>query len=289
MSIRVPVVNGLHRGAVELHQTVRSAREFLPHLFNVALFAALAGWRHGSVRGSDAPASAMVLAGGVAAMIVSTAWTTLPQVMAAERQDGTLLRLRGIPFAAPAYVVGKTLYTAVVAVVSAVALLLVGAAVNGTGLPDTVGRWLTLGWVLVLGLASVVPVGAALGASLPNARGAVALLMMPVLGLMGVSGVFFPVTSMPGWLQTVAEVFPLKWLAQGVRSALMPDSALAAETGHSWQHGQTAAVLAAWTVAGFVIAPAVLRRAGRGASGARLVERERPSEAPARLMEGSSR
>ncbi|WP_331721256.1 ABC transporter permease [Streptomyces sp. NBC_00212] len=286
MNARVSIANGLHRGGIELHQTVRSVRECLTHVINVAIFIAVAMWRSGTVKGSDIPISTMVLAGEVAAVIVSSAWTTLPQIMATERQDGTLLRLRGIPHATSAYVLAKTLHTSVIAVTSALALLFVGAGVNGSGLPHSAQGWMTLGWVLFLGLAAVVPIGTAIGASLPNARGAVALLMMPVFALMAVSGVFFPVTSMPSWLQTIAEIFPLKWLAQGIRSATMPDSALIAETGHSWQHWQTAGVLTAWAIAGFIIAPAILRGTTRRESGARLAAGQQPSQ---RSPQGSLR
>ncbi|MFH8381231.1 ABC transporter permease [Kitasatospora sp. NPDC018058] len=278
MSIRPAVANGLHRGLIELHQTVRSAREYLPHVLNVALFAAVAAWRGGTVEGTETPASTMVLVGEVATVIVSSAWTTLPQIMATERQDGTLLRLRSVPFATTAYVVSKTLYTAVIAIASALVLLLVGAGVNGAGLPHSADGWITLAWVLLLGLVAVVPIGTAIGASLPNARAAMALLVLPVYALMAVSGVFFPVTGMPRWLQLTAEVFPLKWLAQGLRSATMPDTALVAETGHSWQHWQTATVLTAWAVAGFVIAPAVLRRTSRRVSGTRITATRQPSD-----------
>ncbi|MGW7822752.1 ABC transporter permease [Streptomyces puniciscabiei] len=286
MNPRLSLSTGLHRGGIELHQTARSVRECLTHVVNIAIFVAVAVWRGGTVKGSDVQTSAVVLAGEVAAVIISTAWTTLPQVMATERQDGTLLRLRGIPHAVPAYVIGKTLYTSVIAVASAVILLVAGAAANDNGLPQSPQDWATLAWVLLLGLLAVVPVGIAIGAALPNARGAVALLLMPVFGLMAVSGVFFPVTTMPAWLQTVAECFPLKWLAQGIRSATLPDSELVAETGHSWQHWQTAGVLTAWSIAGLLIAPAVIRRTSRRATGSRRAPRPQPSR---NVSEGSQR
>lgn len=54
-------------------------------------------------------------------------------------------------------------------------------------------------------------------------------------------------------MQQVASVFPLKWMAQGMRSVFLPDSAEALEVGGSWQHGATAAVLTAWLVVGLVV------------------------------------
>jgi ABC-2 type transport system permease protein len=69
-----------------------------------------------------------------------------------------------------------------------------------------------------------------------------------------ISGVFFVSSDLPPWMQTVASVFPLKWLAQGMRSVFLPSSFESAEVSGSWQHGQTALVLAVWAVVGLVLA-----------------------------------
>ena len=57
----------------------------------------------------------------------------------------------------------------------------------------------------------------------------------------------------------VASVFPLKWMAQGMRSVFLPESAEAFEVSGSWQHGATAAVLLAWLVVGLVVGPRTFR------------------------------
>jgi ABC-2 type transport system permease protein len=72
---------------------------------------------------------------------------------------------------------------------------------------------------------------------------------------------------MPGWLQGVAQVFPLYWLGHGVRAALLPDAAAAAELGGEWRLWEAAGVIGAWAVVGMLVAPAVLRRMARRESG----------------------
>ena len=64
-----------------------------------------------------------------------------------------------------------------------------------------------------------------------------------------ISGVFFVFNDLPTWMQQVASVFPLKWMAQGMRSVFLPPSAESWEVSGSWQHGATAAVLLVWAVA----------------------------------------
>jgi ABC-2 type transport system permease protein len=61
----------------------------------------------------------------------------------------------------------------------------------------------------------------------------------------------------------------MKWIAQGVRSALLPDAALAAETGGSWQHLWTLGVVGAWALVGFALVPRLMRRTVRQQSGSR--------------------
>ena len=74
-----------------------------------------------------------------------------------------------------------------------------------------------------------------------------------VLVLQFISGVFFQFDQLPSWMQQVASVFPLKWMAQGMRSVFLPDEAAALEPSGSWQLGGIAAVLLVWLVAGLVV------------------------------------
>ena len=56
-----------------------------------------------------------------------------------------------------------------------------------------------------------------------------------VIVLQFISGVFFVYSELPSWMQDIAAVFPLKWLAQGMRSVFLPESFAAQEVGGSWQ------------------------------------------------------
>ena len=66
-------------------------------------------------------------------------------------------------------------------------------------------------------------------------------------------GVYFAFDDLPEWLKQVASVFPLKWIAQGMRSVFFPDD---------WQTQEMAGVVGArphrpraraWLVAGLVV------------------------------------
>jgi ABC-2 type transport system permease protein len=63
------------------------------------------------------------------------------------------------------------------------------------------------------------------------------------------------------------------WLGLGMRSALLPDSAVVVEIGQSWRPWATLGVLAAWAVIGLVLAPILLRRMARRESGSSVAAR----------------
>jgi ABC-2 type transport system permease protein len=78
---------------------------------------------------------------------------------------------------------------------------------------------------------------------------------------------------MPGWLQGVAQFFPVYWLGLGMRSVFLPDALAAVELGHSWRHLETFGVLGLWAVVGLALAPVVLRRMARRESGSAVAAR----------------
>jgi len=86
-----------------------------------------------------------------------------------------------------------------------------------------------------------------------SGRAASAVVTPVVIILQFISGIFFQYENLPTWMQQIASIFPLKWMAQGMRSVFLPASAETIEIGGSWQHGATAAVLMVWLVLGLVI------------------------------------
>ena len=80
-----------------------------------------------------------------------------------------------------------------------------------------------------------------------------------MLLLQFMSGVYLSFTQLPGWLQNVASIFPLKWMAQGMRSVFLPASFEAAEASGSWNLGLVALVMGLWLVAGLILCRVTFR------------------------------
>ncbi|SDI15797.1 ABC-2 type transport system permease protein [Sinosporangium album] len=262
---------GPRRGIAEFGTMVRDRKELYNSILGSAgIYALLAVWlRDRKVAGTDVDLSTYMMAGMMALVVFQIGLMNLPMMIAADREEGALLRLRTVPGGIGSFLIGRAVSITLAATLQIALILAIGLAVGGASLPASPGHWLTLAWVLPLGMLAVVPLGAALGALLPNPRTAGAVLGLPVMGLLIISGAMFPVTAMPEAVRWVAQAFPLYWQGHGIRAALLSDSTLAAEIGGTWRLAESAGILALWLVAGMVLAPRLLRRATRGAAGTR--------------------
>lgn len=193
------------------------------------------------------------VAGMVATGLMLVSFQSLAITIAVERDDGTLKRLVGTPMPPAAYFLGKVGMVLVVGGVQVAVLLAVGATLFGVTLPSDVGRWATFAWVALLGLASGTLTGIAFSSVPRSGKSASAVVIPVVLVLQFTSGIFFVYSELPEWMRNLAAVFPLKWMAQGMRSVFLPESSAAQEVTGTWQHAATALVLIAWTLGGLVL------------------------------------
>ena len=198
------------------------------------------------------------MAGIIAAGILGASLQNMAISIATERSDGTLKSLAGTPMPRSAYFVGKVVQVFAVTVAIILILLFIGVVFYGIDLPSG-ADWLTFAWVALLGSASCTLLGIALSSLAKNGRSASATVTPFALLLQFISGVFFQFSEIPTWMQTVAAVFPLKWMAQGLRSVFLPDSMAALEPAGSWELGRTALVLVVWCVIGLLLCVATFR------------------------------
>jgi len=141
-------------------------------------------------------------------------------------------------------------------------LLAFGVGLFHLPLPGDAQHWLTLGWVLLLGAMACSLLAVAYSSAIPNSRSAPAIVTLPFLVLQFISGVFFPYSQLPAWMQTIAAFFPLKWMTQGLRYVFLPEDFAKVEPAGVWELGHVAAVLGAWCVAGLVLSMLTFRWRG---------------------------
>lgn len=194
------------------------------------------------------------LPGMVATGVILATTQELGMRVVEERETSLLKRLRTTPTTALAYVLGKLGQVGILALAQTALLMTVATLGFGATLPDSPKKWGIFISTLLLGIACGAALGFGLSVLLPTVRSANGVIVPTVLVLQFFSGVFFPFDSLPGWMQTVASVFPLRWLASGMRAALFPDYMAQMEPSGSFDVAVGLVVLSAWTVVSIVIA-----------------------------------
>ncbi|MFC8074258.1 ABC transporter permease [Streptomyces sp. NPDC057307] len=263
---------GCSRGLIELRQSFTNGGELLSHLLWPTLMLTVLYFLRDSAFGTGGLLLGTLALPGILGMNAAMGMVSMSQILAAEREDGTLLRAKATPDGIPAYLIGKVVTVGGGLLADLAILLIPGLLiVDGLAAGDA-GSWLTVTWILLLGMAATLPIGAILGSVLTGARGQ-GLIQLPMLAMIAISGVFYPLTSLPEWVQWLGQATPIYWLGLGMRSALLPDAAVTAEIGGSWRPWETAGVLGLWAVLGLALAPLVLRRTARRESGSSVSER----------------
>lgn len=212
---------------------------------------------------SETSTGAVIAASMLGYGILSTSFINLGIGIAADRETGALKRLRGTPATASSYFIGKILLVAVASLAEAIVLLTVGALVFKLRLPTDVFGWFTLTWVFLLGIVSCSLLGIFISNFASNAVSAAVITNGPAVGLQFVSGTYVPLILLPAWMLTLGSIFPVKWMAQGFRSVLLPSNMAVYEPAGNWEHWQTFFVLTAWSIGGLIACLAVFRWSDR--------------------------
>lgn len=220
---------GLRRGGLEVRHTFTNPQDLWNYLFPTAIFLVVMFFmRNATVPGTTFSLGSRTLPSIIGMGIAFGGLVTLMMQLAVEREDGTLLRAKAVPNGMLGYLIGKIVTVSGMTVV-AQTFVLVPSLFMLDGISMS---WFTLVWVIALGLVATLPLGAVAGSMFSNPRNS-GLIMLPVMGLVAVSGIFYPISAMPEWVQGLAQVFPIYWLGLGMRSAMLPENLSAVEIGES--------------------------------------------------------
>lgn len=264
---------GFARGWIECRNYFRSRDELYWNVFLAAVFAVVLFLQRNSVvEGTDQSLASVVLPGILGMTMAWGGLSGAAGILAIEREDGTLLRAKAVPRGMVGYVVAKVVMTAVTSAVTVVIILVAGLFFVRELVSTPWTGWLMMIVVLALALLATMPWGAIIGSLVKSPQAAFGLTFLPMGVLTAISGIFYPITALPGWVQSIAQLFPIYWVGHGMRAALLPE-AEAAEIGGSWRYLEMFGVLGAWAVAGLLLAPPILRRMARRESGSAVEER----------------
>lgn len=256
MSSQLPgAINiGVKRGKLEIKQFFRQRESVVFTLLFPLILLAIFGSVFDTKIAPGVTFSQYFVAGMVASALVNTGFQQLAIFIPVERDLGALKRLRGTPMPATSYFIGKAILVTFSMLVQVALLLAAGVVFFGVELPTQGSKWLLFIGLLITGSIVSTILGVAFSSVPKSARGASAIVSPVVIILQFFSGVFFIFTDLPGWMQQVAAIFPLKWLTQGMRSVFLPDSFATREIASNWEVGRTFAIIGIWLVVGTFLA-----------------------------------
>jgi ABC-2 type transport system permease protein len=133
------------------------------------------------------------------------------------RQKGIIRKLSTTPITRTDWILSNILYQFILAVVSTIAMLLVGWAVFHVSLQINV--WLPV--FIVLDVFAFVGIGMILTRFVKEAQSAAAAANAITFPMMFLSGSFFPMEMMPGFLQRLAKLLPLYYVNEGLRASMV--------------------------------------------------------------------
>ena len=175
----------------------------------------------------------ILLVGAVIWAYLGIIFEILTETVAWERWEGTIEYTFMAPLSRPTHLLGMGIFAIGYGVVRAVLLFGVVAAFFSLNLPDA--NYAAALVLLMIASISFIGIGM-MTAVLP--------LISPEKGtqlgfvaqglLLVVSGVYYPVSVLPGWMQALAKISPATYALEGCRAAILDGAGLSDLWGDIW-------------------------------------------------------
>ena len=174
-----------------------------------------------------------LLVGTLVWRFLASIFNNISEMIAWERWEGTI----EYTFMAPVHrfnqMLGQTIFAILYSLVFTVVIGVVVAAFFDLDFADADFTAATV--ILLVGSLSFVGIGvvASILPLLYPERGAQMTNIVQAFFLL-VSGIYYPVSVLPGWLQALAKISPATYVLEGMRAALLPDTATADPLSYVW-------------------------------------------------------
>jgi len=245
----LPLLIG-HQFGADLRCYVRNTQSvvftvFLPVLFLVIL-ASIFRNTTVAVPGGTIKESVYYVPSLIAWGLITAAFSNLALSVVRNRESGIYKRRRATPLPASAVVASRAAVAVLTALTITVVMLGIGWAAYGASIPGRTAPAFVLD--VIVGAVVFCCLGFAAASLIGSVDAVQPVIWATILPLSFISGIFIPVSVLPAWLAYIGYVFPVHPLAAALLQAYNP---YATGSGLNWGY---LAILAAWGVAGLVIA-----------------------------------
>jgi ABC-2 type transport system permease protein len=177
--------------------------------------------------------TASLLIGAVIWSYLGILFETLTETVAWERWEGTIEYTFMAPLARPVHLIGMGAFGVLYGVARTALLFAVVALFFGLSFPGAdFGAALVVLAVASFSFAGLGMVTAVLPLISPEKGAQLGFIAQGLL--LVVSGVYYPVEVMPGWMQAIATISPATYALEGIRAALLDGAPVGALWGDIW-------------------------------------------------------
>lgn len=188
--------------------------------------------------------AAFLLPGLLGLNLLSMGLFGVGMVNVSYREKGKFRRLAVTPLPKWVFLLGQVLHRLTATLVQSALMLAVGWFAFGIA---NQGSYLLLAAVMAVGTACFMAMGFALAGFAQTAEGYAAISNAFFFPMMFLSGVYFTLDAAPRWMQRAVVALPLSPYLKALRAVFNDGAGLGG-------HWAGLAVVAAWTVAGFLVA-----------------------------------
>jgi len=181
---------------------------------------------------------------GILAMAIMQLGIFAAMPLVVQRENRLLKRLGATPLRRSTMILSTVVFRLLIAIGQAVLIIIVARLVFHVPM---LGNWFFLAGMVILGALTFLTMGFMMSAFAKTQESAMPLLMIVQFPMMFLSGIFFPVEMMPGFMRPVMDAMPLTYLGDSIRQIMVQSTAL-----HS--HLVNMGVLAGWFIVCLVVA-----------------------------------
>jgi len=173
--------------------------------------------------------------GIVAMAIMQMAVFSVAFVFADYKEKGVLKRLLATPMKPYQFVVANVVTRLIIALIQAAILIAVGVLLFGAHL---IGSYFLIFILCLLGAVMFLGLGFTISGFAKTVETVPALANLVVFPMLFLGGTFFPLETMPDWLQGIAKYLPLTYFSTSLRDVMINDASFAdIQTSLVWMLG----------------------------------------------------
>ena len=177
-----------------------------------------------SIQGAAALNGASYYVPSILAMAIMQLGVFAAVPLVQQREKLILKRLGATPLPRSTLVGSNVLLRLIIAAGQTVIILAVGIAVFHV---EMTGSWIAMAMLVALGALAFTSLGYVIASFARTEEAANGVTQVVQVPMMFLSGVFFPIALMPDWMQGIARLLPLTYLADALRQTMVGGSPFA--------------------------------------------------------------